>query len=57
MVSFRGIDNRHPAIVYSLSDFSERNILPKGSLTEKYKAYQDIDKGIYSKNYEASLLF
>jgi hypothetical protein len=45
------------AIVYSLSDFSVRNILPKGSLPEKYQAYREIDEGITSKHYQASLLF
>jgi hypothetical protein len=45
------------AIAYSLSDFSVMNILPKGSLPEKYKAYQEIDKGISTKYYQASLLF
>ncbi len=45
------------AIVYSLSDFSVMNILPKGSLPEKYKAYKEIDKQVTSKQYEVSLLF
>jgi hypothetical protein len=45
------------AIVYSLSDFSVMNILPKGYLPEKYKAYKEIDKQVTSKQYEVSLLF
>ena len=45
------------AIAYSLSDFSIMNVLPKGSRPEKYKAYQEIDQGISSKHYKASLLF
>jgi len=45
------------AIAYSLSDFSFINVLPKSSLPEKYKTYQEIDKGISSKHYQTSLLF
>ncbi|SDE86191.1 hypothetical protein SAMN05216464_11093 [Mucilaginibacter pineti] len=45
------------AIAYSLSDFSLMNILPKGSLPEKYKSYREIAEGFASKEFQVSLLF
>jgi len=45
------------AIVYSFSDFSFMNLIPRASLPDKYKSYREIQDGVVSATYRSELLF
>lgn len=45
------------ALIYSLSDFSFLNIIPRAPLPEKYKGYREFRDGIMSADHQSELLF